>query len=136
MAKPQCNIDRDPLRWSLHAAEREGWGDRDTLQRRLAACGQQPDQNGYYTTRQLISTLSGGDLKAERLRLVKAQAVGQELKNKEAQLELLPRREVLQKVADLILLIRAEVLGNSDLSESVKNSLLSHIADFKPPWKP
>lgn len=68
--------------WTLSSAEAEFGLERHTIKRKLAEAGQQPDEKGRFTTRQLCLAIFG-DLRGEQKKLVAAQAEEKRLKIEE-----------------------------------------------------
>jgi hypothetical protein len=91
--------------------------------------------DGLWSTKQIFNSLIGGDINAERLREVRARSKNLELKNQEMQNELIPAGEVYSGLEQLFSVLKGEILSNGDLSTDAKNSLLSHLAEFKAPRK-
>jgi phage terminase Nu1 subunit (DNA packaging protein) len=96
------------MQWSVLKAARE-WGiDRETLAKRLVAAGFKVDARSQFHTKQ-ISDAIHGDLQAERIRLIRAQA---ELKEKEHQVRqgsLISEEKAREIMASRLGAIRAEI---------------------------
>jgi hypothetical protein len=134
MAKSQSNISRDPLRWSIFKACKEFRCDKSTLAGKLTASGIKAGEDGFYSTHEIYSALSGNsssDIKAERLRECRERADNMELRNMKLRGELLPTAEVHQALAQAYLDIKSEILGYSDLSDEQKDSLLGRLSELE-----
>jgi hypothetical protein len=127
MTRTQTNV-LHPLRWSLDAAEIELGISRKTLQRRLADSEIVAAEDGYFTTTQLVTAISG-DYKAQKLRKLKAESQLIETKQAVLNKTFLPAATVERSLVQVFGVIKSEILGDSTLSEDAKRSLLSHLAD-------
>jgi hypothetical protein len=135
MGSARSNIDKNPLRWSLLAAERELGHDKAYFHSRLVESNQECGPDGLWSSRQIFNSLLGGDINAEKLRTERARARNLELKNQEMENLLIPASEVYSGLEQLFAVLKAEILGNSNLDDDAKNSLLSHLSEFKAPRK-
>jgi hypothetical protein len=133
MTASKTNIGKDPLRWSLLAIQRELHQDRATIQARMVAANIEAGPDGLWSSLDVFHSLMGGNFAAERLRTERARSKNLELKNAEMQNHLIPAIEVYQGLKQLFAVLKAEILGNSNLDDDAKNSLLSHLSEFKTP---
>jgi hypothetical protein len=120
---------KSPLRWSIESACREFAINRKTLERRLSETSTVPGEDTCFSTQQILAAVTGGDLRSERLRLVRAQSEHMELKNKTHRDELLPRDEVYEMMSGTFLAMRGLILG-SPIPEEMKRSLLLSLKNI------
>jgi hypothetical protein len=55
--KPQTNVPRLPLKWSIERASREFKLAQNSLRRRLNENDAEPDEGGCYTTMQIVDAI-------------------------------------------------------------------------------
>ena len=133
MPKKHTNIPSESLRWSIPAAMREFGLDRKTLSKQLSDAGITPAEDGCLSTVQILNSFIGGDIKQQRLEESKARTELLRLKGKEYRGEIVDTKEMERALSNLFVFLRQEILGNSDLTDQAKKSLLSHLKEFKPP---
>ena len=121
-----------PMRWGIRLASREFGTTPDTLRRRLIAANISAAEDETYSTAQIIAAVFG-DMAGERLGKVRAEREAVELKNARIKKDHLPASEIERAISKCFQFIRAEILGNSTLGFDEKRSLLSHLADYRPP---
>lgn len=131
---PQTNIPSNGLKWSVYSIEAE-WGvNRAHAKAKLVQSGQTPDENGFWSTLQVFNALSNlGDIKQQRLREVTERADNLAIKNAIARGQHLSALDCRRALEETFTLMKAEILGNSDLSEAAQDSLLSHLSGFPLP---
>jgi phage terminase Nu1 subunit (DNA packaging protein) len=105
--------------------------DRKTLQKKLIEAELVPGEDGLYSTKQVMDALTG-DMKAQRLRLVKALAENSELKNKKHKGESLDAREVSEALSAVFYAMRSEILGTVGMPEHLSRSLLTRLSSIDP----
>jgi hypothetical protein len=127
MQKRQTNVV-SPVRWSLISAATEFVVDRKTLQKKLIDAELLPGDDGLYSTKQVMDALTG-DMKQQRLRLVKAMAENGELKNQKHKGELLKATDVLECLSKTFHVIKQEITS-SPLPPDTIRSILSHLSDI------
>jgi hypothetical protein len=127
--KRQTNV-RSPLRFSIEAACVEFCINRKTLVRRLAETNTVPSaEDECYSTQQILIAISGGDLRSERLKLIRSQREHMDLVNAEHRRELSPKNEVYEMMSGTFHAMRGHILG-SGIPEEMKRSLLQSLADI------
>jgi len=130
---PQSNIPSSGCKWSIYAIQAE-WGiNRASAKAKLVQSGQNPDENGFWTTLQVFNALTGGDIKEQKLRETRERADKLALQNARARDQFLDAKDVRRAWEEIFQVMRAEVLGNSDLTEAAQDSLLSHLAGYQIP---
>ena len=132
-AAKQSNVPKNGLKWTYYSAESEWGTDRATIKAKLTQAGIQPDEDGFFTTLQLLAAMTGGDIRVERLRLTREQADHLAFVNARDRDQFLSADDVRRSLEEVFNVMRAEVLGNSDLSEAAQDSLLSHLSGYRIP---
>ena len=127
------NIGKTLLRWSTLAAEREFQVDRKTIAKRLSDAEISAGEDGLFKTTDIAGAIYGGDLHAERLRECRERADNLSLKNKELRGDVVDGQELRRSLENLFTFLRQEILGNQDLTDQAKKSLLSHLEEYRPP---
>jgi hypothetical protein len=125
--KRQTNV-KSPARWSYIAVCTEFGIDRKTLTKKVFEAEIVPGEDGLFSTKQIMDALTG-DMKAQRLRLVKSMAENSELKAQKHRGELLPAKDVLSHLSLVFFVMRSEILSSS-MTDTEKRSVLSHLADI------
>jgi hypothetical protein len=113
------------IRWSIELAASEFGIDRKTLTKRLKANDEEASGDGKFSTAQMFKAIAG-DLESERIGLISAQRIGQEIKNAESAGELVPTRKVLALCERIIIPIRQKIISSS-LTEQERHDLLSDL---------
>jgi hypothetical protein len=106
--------------------------DRKTLSKQLSDAGISPGEDGCLSTVQILSFI-GGDIKQQRLEESKARTELLRLKGKELRGEVVDGQELRRSLENLFTFLRQEILGNPDLTDQAKKSLLSHLEEYRPP---
>jgi hypothetical protein len=133
VAKKHTNLPAESLRWSVPAIVREFNVNRQTLIKQLADAGITPAEDGCFSTVQILNSFIGGDIKSQRLEEGKARTELIRLKSGELRGDVVRLEDIKRPLESAFAFIRQEILGNSDLSDQSKKSLLSHLSDFKLP---
>ena len=100
--------------------------DKTTIAKRLKAASQEPDDDGTFTTAQVIAALFG-DKEAAQTRKIAAEA-----EMKEGQLSLqqgrsLPTEDVFNFISSVLVTFRQRVSQDPDIPEPVKLGLLAEL---------
>jgi hypothetical protein len=120
-----------PLLWSQVDILREFYHEvrtDDTLRKKLKACEETPDENGLYTTQQVVGALYG-DSSRERIRETKERADNWRLKNDILRGELLPKSLLVPALENIFIII-VQLIQASSLSALEKKDLLANIASW------
>jgi hypothetical protein len=99
---------------------------KTSLAARLKEAGENPDENGLFSTRQLTQTLYGS-LFAERLRLIREEADKVAIANQVARGELLNRTELMQAMSAVAASIVA-IIETSELSREAQDDLRRNLS--------
>lgn len=124
---------REAIRWSLRDAECEFPVEKETLAKRLLRLGENPGEDGLFSTAQICAAVFG-DLQGEKTRLAKEQADKFALENAE-------RRKILIRVDDATEIAQRfchnirQIFLRTSLPDEEKNAVLKEIqrladADF------
>ena len=136
------------MRWTLTAAAAEFKCDRETIRKGLIANGHKTFADGEkYLTRDIHVALTG-DLKAEKARLTKEQADGEEIKNQLARKEVIKREEAADYIVRTFSPVREQItqwpsrlaaqLNPSDprhareVLEREVDNFLKYLREYKP----
>jgi hypothetical protein len=120
--------DKDPLRWSLNKGARELDTTEYLLAKRLKDCGETADQDGCWSTSQLIKGMFGS-VRAEQLRRIRAEADGRELKNSIMRSEFLPRSELERTFAELASAMK-QIVRASKLDQPSQDDFLKVLSSI------
>jgi hypothetical protein len=102
----------------------------------LADAGIIPDaSDACFSTSQILCSFLGADLKQEKIKEAKARTEGILLKNKKLRGNVVEVKELERSLLNLFTFLRQEILGNADLTDQAKRSLLSHLKEFRPPGR-
>lgn len=114
------------LKWTKELAASEFNINPRTLTNRLKGLDINPDKNGLFTTQQICSAVFG-DIDSERLGLVRAQRIKQELDNQVMTGELVNAIEMSHEISKSLSAMRQRILSNSKLDEEEKDKLLREL---------
>jgi hypothetical protein len=128
-AYSKSNVPQDePLKWNLRKAATEFSTTVDTLTKALNRISEGPDENGLFTTAQLIQA-QFGQLHVEKVRYQRALAERVELENSVAKANLLDRASIMQGLAALADALVSAV-KTSNLDRPSQETFLQNLATW------
>jgi hypothetical protein len=122
----KTNVPTVALRWSIERAGIEFGLASTTLRKSLAKNSALPDENGLYSTGQVVAALFGG-LHFEKLRTQRARTRKLELENAITTGTVLDRAELMKGFAAIADAISSRIMA-SELSRMAKEDILRDIA--------
>jgi hypothetical protein len=118
-----------PVRWTVGRAAAEFGVDRKTLDRRIVDAGVKPStEDDCYSTAQIIAAVFG-DLDAEKLRKMRAEADLAEMERDERARSLLAAEVVSAVWLDALTGLRAVVMA-ADVPKTTRAQLLKQLRDI------
>lgn len=118
------------LRWTLEVAAREIGMHSRTLNNALVQIGEKPDEDGKFTTPQILKA-AFGDIESEKLRKVREEADKIALENARTRRELVPAADVERVWAGALIEWR-NAIGNMELPGETKQRILAVLRDIPP----
>lgn len=115
----------ESVRWTVSRGEAEFGIGRDTLSKRLHTLGEQPGDDGRYSTRQICSAVFG-DTAAEKARLAREQADRVAMDNAERRRELIAVADAQRIAGRYVFAARQRILALA-LSDEEKNAILAEL---------
>ncbi len=112
-------------RWTIERAAVEFGINPRTLVARLKQGGIDPDAEGYWTTMQIVRGIYD-DLESERIRLTRAQADGEELRNAKDRGELVPVDEFARRW-EPVFIDMVRIIKSSKLTEDEQFQIQSEL---------
>jgi hypothetical protein len=116
----------EPLRWNLRKAAIEFKSTPDTLKKTLNQVSASPDENGLYTTAQLVQALFG-QLYQERLRVQRETADRIALENQITRGETLNRADLMKGLAQIADAM-TYIISTSSLTREEQENLQKELA--------
>jgi hypothetical protein len=116
------------IRWTIELAASEFGVDRKTVTKGLKALDIEAGADGKYSTADIDKAIHG-DLDSERVQMVRAQRIGQEINNSRAIGEIIPTAVAAKLGADLLVPIRQKILSSS-LTDDEKTQILEDLVRF------
>jgi hypothetical protein len=113
------------MRWSLSDAEREFPTTRDTLARRLNQSGEQPGEDGKFSTHQICAAVFPAK-DGERNRLAREQADAVALDNAERRRALIPVEDAKRLAGRYVYAVRQKIIG-FNWSDEEKNAVFAEL---------
>lgn len=113
------------VRWALTDAESEFPLGRETLSKRLHLLGEQPGEDGKFSTRQICAAVFG-DTSLEKARLAREQADRVALDNAERRKELIPVADAQRIAGRYVFAARQRILALT-LDDAEKNAILAEL---------
>lgn len=114
-----------PIQWTIMAAQKEFGANRETITTRLSQEGEKPDEDGCYTTGQIVKALFN-DMRAEKIGLTRAQRLEKEIKNRTTLGELIDVRDVVEWVGRFTYAARQRIIL-SPIPDAEKNKILDDL---------
>jgi hypothetical protein len=119
----------EPLKWNLRKAAVEFGTTVDTLKKSLNQISAEPDENGLYTTGQLIRARFG-ELYQEKLRVQRETADRIALENEITRGETLNRAELMKGFAAVADAIQSRIMSCNELPLTARQDILRDLASI------
>jgi hypothetical protein len=126
--RSKTNVPAEELHWSIERAAAEFGLSPMTLRRALNKISAKPDENGCFTTQQVVASLFG-QLYVEKVRTQRALARKLELENDVTTASVLNRAELMKAFAAIADAIVSRIMA-ANVPRSVKEDLLKELASI------
>lgn len=114
------------IRWTIRQASVEFGKDRTHLTKRLRQVGEQPGQDGTYSTRQIVSAVFG-DIDSKKLEIASEQAEKLKMENLLTKNGLLDKEYVRAMLTDAVTTIRQKIMNVREIPDDVKQDVLADL---------
>jgi hypothetical protein len=125
----KTNVPAEELAWSIERASAEFGLSPMTLRRALAKISAKPDENGCYTTQQVVTSLFG-ELHVQKVRVQRAVAHKLELENAVTEGRLLDRDALARGLGAIASAFVARLMAANELPRTLREDLCRELSSW------